>query len=397
MRVDLAALVAVPDLGTSPTGRGPGLAVSPTLGLLVTSCLHYNTLTLFALPSAPRGAAGVGGVGSGPGLVRVCTLGGSASPAPMQFCFSSKSGVTVGVISGYLAFTGPATSHALVVTDAGHDAVHAIDVVARAHVGYVAAPGTIMAPRCVAARGTLVAVTTWAPHWRRHRPSAPRGEPGDPAVHLFEGAGSTWTPLRVLYGGCERPGAGGRLCTPQGLRLTRDGSGVVVADPDNGTLHLLSIHDGSFVQDIATAPHQHEDLEECEGGWLVACSDSQTVEFEPGTWQADVGDDSDDAPPRPPGLGEWTSDDSPNEFFDGPSALALVPGLGLVVRDSADGGRVQFFAAPDDIAMASMSPARVGWMVAVARSMAQRCRSGQIGGCCVDSAPSTGPSLKRLA
>ena len=53
--------------------------------------------------------------------------------------------------------------------------------------------------------------------------------------------------------------------------------------------------------------------------------------------------------------------------FQYPSALALVPGLGLVVRDIADGGRVQVFATPDAIAMASMSALRVAWMVAVAR------------------------------
>ncbi len=53
--------------------------------------------------------------------------------------------------------------------------------------------------------------------------------------------------------------------------------------------------------------------------------------------------------------------------FDCPTALALVPGLGLVVRDIASGGLVQVFATPDAIAMASMSVPRVAWMVAVTR------------------------------
>jgi hypothetical protein len=61
-----------------------------------------------------------------------------------------------------------------------------------------------------------------------------------------------------------------------------------------------------------------------------------------------------------------------------PSALALVPGLGLLVRSkrcaesARDEHRVLLFATPDAIAMASMSAARLGWMVGVARGM-QRC------------------------
>ena len=48
--------------------------------------------------------------------------------------------------SGHLAFSGPATARLFLVTDAGHDVVHVIDVVGRVHVGYVAAPGTIAGP-----------------------------------------------------------------------------------------------------------------------------------------------------------------------------------------------------------------------------------------------------------
>ncbi len=54
-----------------------------------------------------------------------------------------------------------------------------------------------------------------------------------------------------------------------------------------------------------------------------------------------------------------------------PSALALVPGLGLVVREWAN-RRVQVFTTRDAIAMDSMSEARVGWMVGVARSILHR-------------------------
>ncbi len=49
-----------------------------------------------------------------------------------------------------------------------------------------------------------------------------------------------------------------------------------------------------------------------------------------------------------------------------------MPGLGLVVREDGNGGRLQIFATPDVIVMASMSAARVGWMVGVARAIVRR-------------------------
>jgi hypothetical protein len=158
--VSVADLVPLPSLKTE-CGEGAGLAVCPTLGLLVTSDYSDSTLSVFALPSgcpsttdlARIGASRGAGAGAGAGLARVCTLGGAGSPAPMQFQFEDG-----GYMSGWMAFTGPATSRLLLVTDAGHDAVHVIDVVGRAHVGYVAAPGTIAGPRGVAGRGSLAAV-----------------------------------------------------------------------------------------------------------------------------------------------------------------------------------------------------------------------------------------------
>ncbi len=136
-------------------GRGVGLAVCPALGLLVTSSAAANTLSVFTLP--PSIAAGAEGRS---GLVPVCTLGGASSPAPMQFKFVYKA-----YSSGWMAFTGPATVRLLVVTDAGHHAVHVIDVAGRVHVGYVAAPGAIAGPRGVAARGSMLAVST---AWKKH-------------------------------------------------------------------------------------------------------------------------------------------------------------------------------------------------------------------------------------
>jgi hypothetical protein len=331
-RVDVGALVPLPALKTR-CGGGFGMAACPALGLLVTSNHNDNTLSMFALPHS-SGA----GTGAGAGLALVCTLGGAGSPAPMQFQFNDGDYL----YSGWMAFTGPTTSRLLLVTDAGDDAVHIIGVAGRVHAGYVAAPGTIAGPRGVAARGSLVAVSAWIK----------RGS-GDHVVRVFEGSGASWTAVRVVAGGFGAPGsADGQLHRPYGLRFTGDGMGLAVADPSNHRVSLFRVEDGSFVRHVATGLSYPLDVEECEGGWLVACDISHTIEFVDGGGV---------------GRARMGSKDCGDGVFGCPSALALVPSLGLVVRGTANGGRVQVFSTPDAIAMASMSAPRVAWMVAVAR------------------------------
>jgi hypothetical protein len=133
-----------------------------------------------------------------------------------------------------MAFTGPATSRLLLLTDAGHDAVHVIDVAGRLHVGYVAAPGTIAGLRGVATRGSLVAVSAWKSFWQ-----------GNHVVRVFEGSGAMWTffpdetfflegvgggdpfgisqsgnqPLFPVYKSTTLPVFSCFRCTPWGVRL----------------------------------------------------------------------------------------------------------------------------------------------------------------------------------
>jgi hypothetical protein len=315
--VALDKLRPLPALKTD-CGPGAGMAACPALGVLVTSSMH-NTLSVFALSRSSGvrvgGAAGAGGgagagAGAGAGLALVCTLGGTSSPPPMQFKFSPH--------GGWLAFTGPATSRLLLLTDAGHDAVHVIDVAGRVHVGYVAAPGTIAGPQGVAARGSLVAVS-----------ACQKYDSSDHVVRLFEGSGASWSEVRVVAGGLGgRGSAHGQLCYPQGLRFTGDGKGLVVADSGNFRVSVFRVEDGSFVRHVATGLKTPLDVEECEGGWLVACSASHTIEFVGG---GGVGRAR---------LGKFGSGDGE---FSSPSALTLVPDLGLVVRDRGNGGRFQVF------------------------------------------------------
>ncbi len=84
---------------------------------------------------------------------------------------------------------------------------------------------------------------------------------------------------------------------------------------------------------MATGLDGPHDVEECEGGWLVACSNSRTIEF------VDDGGGPGGSAGRA-SLGKGGVGDG--EFID-PSAQALVPGQGLVVREWADGGRFQVF------------------------------------------------------
>ena len=129
-------------------------------------------------------------------------------------------------------------------------------------------------------------------------------------------------------------------------------TGLVVVVVDGTNVSVFRVEDGSFARRVATGQRWSYDVEECEGGLLLACVSMNTIEFVAG------------------GGAGWASlggTGSRDGQFMGPSALALVPGLGLVVRETDNNGRVQFFATPDAIAMASMSTARVAWLACVAR------------------------------
>ena len=96
---------------------------------------------------------------------------------------------------------------------------------------------------------------------------------------------------------------------------------------------MFRVEDGSFVRHVATSLSLGDlwDVEECEGGWLVTCYTSSTIEF--------VGGDVDGGGVGRASMGKRGSGDG--ELIT-PSALALVPGLGLVVREVGN-GRLQVF------------------------------------------------------
>jgi hypothetical protein len=287
---------------------GSGIAASQDLGLLVVSCTAtagHDVLLVFALPDdiARGGGDGVRE------LEHVGTLGGVA-PMKFKFRFGGFPSVFFDT-SGHMAFMD-CSRRLLVVSDAGHGAVHVIDVAEQQHVGYVAAPGSIVGPRGVATKGSSVAVSSWY-----------HSDSGDHMVHVYEGTGATWTPQRTIAGGFRGPGpAAGQLWMPNGLRFSADGLHLAVADCINGRVSVFCTRDGSFKQNIETSYRQPDDIVECGNGeWLVCHRDRVCV------------------------AGSKLESASAGSFYVGSfsSALALVPGLGLMIRQHH---RVLFFCNP---------------------------------------------------
>ena len=349
LEMHLSKWAPVPQYKTA-CGWGCGMAACPSLGLLVTSDTDNNTLSVWSLPGLDAEGRPSVGRCSGSGLVRQCILGDEGSPASMNFDFVGGAGY-----SGYLAFTprgasadAPDTPHLLLVTDHGHDAVHMIDVVNRAHVGYLAAPGSIAGPRDVAVSevAPLVAVSAWKRNYSGHH-----------VVHVYRGGGSHWTHVRVIGGGFG--GSDGQLKWPYGLRFSGDESAICVADRGNDRASVFRVSDGGFVRHVVTGLRGLDCVEEVEDRWVVACDGSHTVVF--------VNDGGDG---NRPSLRLGKAGDGGRGIV--PSALALVPGLGLIVREYGNGGRFQVFSTSDILAMRAMSAIRVGWMTATYRAAVNR-------------------------
>jgi len=55
-------------------------------------------------------------------------------------------------------------------------------------------------------------------------------------------------------------------------------------------------------------------------------------------------------------------------YGSGDGVLQSPAAVAFVVREFGNGGRLQFFATPDAVAMAAMSIARTFWMATVARA-----------------------------
>jgi hypothetical protein len=281
---------------------GVGLAASVALGLVVTSSTLDNTLSVYeALPGA--------------GFPLVASFGRKGS-GPLQFDLQAD-----GQASGWMCFTQPDVPGAkptLLVAEAGNDRVQEVDVVGRAHVGFLADRGSVQGPRAVDASPSFIAVSAW-----RARDSGPH------VVHLFDA--TSRAQLRVLGG--EAGDGPGRLHRPVGLCINADQGMVAVVDHMNDRVCLFTTATGVYRRDIATLPDHGVvgpwDVAQCLGGWLVT-GGSDTVVRVPTDGGGDCVQE----------LGECGDEEGQ---FRGPCALALLPSLGLVVRQLGN-SKFQVFA-----------------------------------------------------
>jgi hypothetical protein len=223
-----------------------------------------------------------------------------------------------------------------------------IDVKRRKHAGFLVPPGAIAGPRGVATRAQLVAVSSW----KRHQ--APWDDPDmvkDPHI--------------VQIFACSRPGrsyyllrkiAAGLLWRPLGLRFSRNGHSLAVAD-GFGRLCLFNMTSG---HGWGCVPFncRPRDVEEVHDGWFVA-TDSGVVKV----WNHTLVVEQ----PILTGL-DWLS----RALTVGTAlnmscrALTFIPHVGLVVREDF-GLRVTIYSAADFVTMSDMAECRVAWIVAVVR------------------------------
>ena len=264
-----------------PCGERPtGIAVCMALQTLVVNSNSDSNLHLYTIQSDGT-------------LVPAGTIGGPGT-GPLQFNFSRA------VVK--MAFTVPHTAGAsprptLLVADAFNDRVQEVDVVDRVHVGYLFPPGTLTNPVGVAVSSTVIAVSTTG-----------RRTKANQWVHLFDAG--TRDKLWSVGGPIGRGPR--QLNGPCGLCLTADGVRVAVADCYNNRIVVLSVADGSPLGHVPTCCIYPYDVEECEGGWLVAAGYSHGIAMlhpaggAPATYLCGV--------------------HGPDIF-----SLALAPGLGLVV------------------------------------------------------------------
>jgi len=167
-------------------------------------------------------------------------------------------------------------------------------------------------------------------------------------VVVYRGSGDAWEVVQVIGGAGA---SDGQLDQPRGLRFSACGAMICVADSLNARASLFRVGDGAFVRHIATGLHRPMDVEEVEGGWLVACRASHSVEF--------VGT----------GGGRWSCvapGSSGPVALHCPTSLAMAPGVGLITRGTS---HIHMFTTQDAVAISAMSRMRVAWMVGVARGV----------------------------
>ena len=237
-----------------------------------------------------------------------------------------------GGVVGLMAFFIPPNGFRplLLVAIFSQEAVHVYDVVSKTFVGDLIPRGTVQEPYGIAAQmglrgpSSVVAVS----HAYRRL-----------SLFSFCGGDRTWNLAREI----ETSFVCGR-----GLRFAAGGTLLCVANSSNnkgnlsGNLSMFGVEGGQLVHDISTEMKQPVDVEEVEGGWLVAPYLSPCLHFV-----------------RADGSGHACA---LQDIVKG--GICSVPDYGIAVCHI---DRVNVYERSSVLAMRRMAPARVAWMVAVVK------------------------------
>lgn len=356
-------------------GPGTGVAVCEALGLVVTTENDHvgsvfvsehrtwqtqivtDRLIVFKIQYGTVTA--VAGAGWRPNHRPTMTfshvLTGASLTPPVEFTFSKRPAIITGRDAlpgvGSLAFTGLVQAsedssdlqYLLLVPDKIKGSVHVIDVVTKRHLGYVAPLSTIANPLAVAAKNALVAV------------SGSGYGTGDTNIQIFARAATDWVPYaKILLA---------QVAIPRAIRFSCDGTHVILADSN---LHQIRIQLYRVIDGQIAMEHKlHRcdlvrDIEECRGGWLFSEATTPTVLRFCAPSQS-----------RSRSYVEVRLAFGKTDTL-GITNIVAVPGFGLLLRTF--GGTLELVQTGADVAMSSMTQARVLWMLAVYRAIrAQGC------------------------
>ncbi len=318
----LAGRVLQPNLSFD-CGDGVGMVASSALKLVATSEWVHNTISVHRLTTK--------------GFRREHVLGGFQRVSHGRCQMNHMCLATLDVTNTVVLFA----------VDTELETVHVINACTGTHGGFVGEPGSLHNPHGVAAtsNASLVAVACTK---------------GYTNITVFErecGGDHMWARLRVIdWGSWGYDGAGEHhrvyVC-PRGLRFSKDNTRLAITS--NTCMRVLDVNK---IQHAPTTEYSVQqftlrkvwgscrDVEAYEVGWLVVRGNTGIVQMLDHDFIV---------------VGQISG-------FQNPTAVAMVPGWGMLVRDGAHGGRVQVFSTAQEVtatAMMLMSEVRVAWMVAV--------------------------------
>jgi hypothetical protein len=220
---------------------------------------------------------------------------------------------------GYVAFL-PGRPLLLLADAHGGGAIHVLNAVTQSQQGFLVAPGTIRYPRNVAARGSFVAVLSGRSN----------------VVVLHESSDCVWHLHKVL-----QPGLSTYV---QSICFSWDGLALIVIDGGNcySAVRHVDVRTWRAVLSLDVDRMVHEVQEEPKNTFVAATFFAGVVILQQAGHR----------------LQEI------QRYVISVNSAVMVPGLGLVVRESTN-GCVTLLTSRDLMAMANMSLLRVAWMTAV--------------------------------